>query len=103
FCVSRTFAGGAPSAAQRATYRAAQRWVASMEALVRPGLTCAELAVMAPPIPDRFIPQRYECMIHGIGLEEENPSVSHPLDAQSNHDQVLDAVMFLVVEGDVGE
>jgi len=103
FCVSRTFAVGEPSAAQRATYRAAQRWVASMEALVRPGLTCAELAVMAPPIPERFIPQRYECMIHGIGLEEENPSVSHPLDAQSNPDSVLEPGMVLVVEGYFGE
>jgi Xaa-Pro aminopeptidase len=103
FCVSRTFAMGEPSAAQRATYRAAQSWVSSMEALVRPGLTCGELAVMAPPIPERFMAQRYECMIHGIGLEEENPSVCHPSDAQSNADSVLEPGMVLVVEGYFGE
>jgi len=103
FCVSRTFAVGEPSAAQRATYRAAQSWLSSMEALVRPGLTCGELALMAPPIPARFMAQRYECMIHGIGLEEENPSVCHPVDMQSNADSVLEPGMVLVVEGYFGE
>src|SRR5438093_1104648 len=102
FCVSRTFAVGEPRAAQRATYRAAQSWLSSMEALVRRGLTCGELAAMAPPIPERFMAQRYECMIHGIGLDEENPSVCHPLDAQSNAESVLESGMVLVVEGYFG-
>ena len=74
-----------------------------MEALVRRGLTCGELAVMVPPIPERFMAQRYECMTHGIGLEEENPSVCHPSDAQSNADSVLEPGMVLVVEGYFGE
>ena len=57
-----------------------------MEELVRPGISCGELASLAPPIPERFLAQRYECMVHGIGLEEENPSVCHPQDRQSNAD-----------------
>ena len=33
---------------------------------------CAELAAEAPRVPARFHPQRYECMIHSVGLEEES-------------------------------
>ena len=42
-------------------------------------------------------------MIHGIGLEEENPSVCHPLDRQSNADTVIEEDMALVVELYAGE
>ena len=55
-----------------------------MRALVRPGVTCGELAAEAPPFPERFTAQRYECYFHGIGLEEENPSLCHPADEQPN-------------------
>jgi Xaa-Pro dipeptidase len=103
FCVSRTFALGAPSRDQRATYDAARDWVESMKELIGPGLTCGELAAKAPPIPGRFIPQRYECMVHGIGLEEENPSVCHPQDRQSNADTVIEPGTILVVESYMGE
>ena len=44
------------------------------------------------------MPQRYECMVHGIGLEEESPSVCYPIDAQSNPDRVIEEDMTLVVE-----
>ena len=98
-CVSRTFpVGEAPSAEQRDAYRAAHEWLLSMEELVRPGITCAELAALAPPIPDRYLDQRYECMAHGIGLEEENPSVCHPSDPQPNAETVIEGDMALVIE-----
>jgi Xaa-Pro dipeptidase len=105
FCVSRTFSVGEPTPAQRATYSAAHEWLTGMRELVRPGITCGELAARAPAIPDRFVAQRYECMVHGIGLEEENPSVCHPQDAQSNAATPLEPGTALVVEcymGDVG-
>jgi Xaa-Pro aminopeptidase len=105
FCVSRTFSVGEPTAAQRGTYSAAHAWLTGMKELVRPGITCGELAERAPAIPDRFVAQRYECMVHGIGLEEENPSVCHPQDAQSNAATLLEPGTTLVVEcymGDVG-
>jgi Xaa-Pro dipeptidase len=105
FCVSRTFPvpGAAPSRAQRDTYRAALDWLQEMKSLVRPGLTCADLATMAPALPERWLPQRYECMIHGIGLEEESPSVCYPIDGQSNGDRVIEENMTLVVELYAGE
>jgi Xaa-Pro aminopeptidase len=105
FCVSRSFLCGnvSPTPAQRDLYRAAHEWLVGMLELVRPGLTCAELGAMAPKIPDRFVPQRYEAMIHGVGLEEESPSVCHPQDAQANGDTVIQENMTLVVELYMGE
>lgn len=105
FCVSRTFLAGdaVPLLEQREAYRASYDWLLGMEALLRPGVSCAELAELAPPIPERFLAQRYECMVHGIGLEEENPSVCHPLDRQPNPDTVIEEAMALVVEIYAGE
>lgn len=107
FCVSRAFVCGdtAPTPDQRDAYRVAHDWVKEMTERVRPGVTCGELAASAPTIPERFVPQRYEVMIHGVGLEEENPSVCHPQDRQSNPDTVIREGMALVVEiycGEVG-
>ena len=100
FCVSRTFpvGTGAPSRAQRDDYRAAFEWLEGMKALIRPGVRCGDLAEQAPPIPDRFLAQRYECMVHGIGLEEENPSVCHPADPQPNPGTVIEQDTALVIE-----
>jgi Xaa-Pro aminopeptidase len=105
FCVSRTFAvGGAePSRAARATFGAAHDWVHAMTELVRPGVTCAELAAEAPPVPERYLPQRYEVLLHSVGLEEESPSVCHPIDPQPNPDRVILPNMTLVVECYFGE
>jgi Xaa-Pro aminopeptidase len=104
FCVSRTFVCGdaAPTPAQRATYDAAFEWVQGMTALIRPGPTCAELAARAPVVPERYRAQRYEVMVHSVGLEEESPSVCHPQDAQSNPDRAIQQGMVLVVETYMG-
>ncbi len=103
FCVSRTFTCGEPSAAQRDTYKAAHEWLLGMRDLVRPGVTCAELAAKAPALPERYLPQRYECMVHGVGLEEGNPSVCYPQDPQSNPNTEIVEGMVLVVEVYAGE
>jgi Xaa-Pro aminopeptidase len=105
YCVSRAFVCGdvEPTAPQRDLYRAAHDWLRGMEAVIRPGITCAEAAALAPKIPERFVDQRYECMVHGIGLEEENPSVCHPQDVQSNGDRVIEPGMALVIELYCGE
>jgi Xaa-Pro dipeptidase len=105
FCVSRTFPVGdvAPSDRQRSIYREAHAWLESMRSLVRPGITCGELAAEAPAFPDRFAALRYECFFHGIGLEEENPSLCHPADVQPNPDTMLEEGTALVVEIYAGE
>jgi Xaa-Pro aminopeptidase len=107
FCVSRTFLCGDRPATpvQREVYRAAHDWLLALREMIRPGLTCRELAAKAPRLPPKFMPQRYEVMIHSIGLEEESPSVAYPDDPQPNGDRVLRENMTLVVElycGEVG-
>jgi Xaa-Pro aminopeptidase len=105
FCVSRSFVCGdvAATTEQRDLHRTAHEWVTEMTRLVRPGITCGELAAAAPKIPERFFAQRYEIMMHGVGLEEENPSVCHPQDEQSNADTVIEENMAFVVECYLGE
>jgi len=107
FCVSRTFLCGdvRPTPAQREVYRTAHDWLMGLRELIRPGITCRELAEKAPRLPAKFMRQRYEVMIHGIGLEEESPSVAYPGDPQPNGDRVLQENMVLVAElycGEVG-
>jgi len=105
FCVSRAFVCGdvVPTPAQKEVYKVAADWVQGMTALVRPGITCGELAAAAPKIPEKYFAQRYEIMIHSVGLEEESPSVCHPQDVQSNGDRVIREDMALVVECYLGE
>jgi Xaa-Pro aminopeptidase len=105
FCVSRAFLAGdeRPTPAQRDAYTAALDWLEGMKAVLRPGLTCAELAELAPRLPEKYLPQRYECMVHSVGLEEESPSVCYPIDRQSNGDRMIQEDMTLVVEVYAGE
>jgi len=105
FCVSRAFlCGDRPATAtQRELYRVANDWIAAMKERIRPGLSGHELAARAPRLPAKYLPQRYEVMIHSIGLEEESPSVAYPDDPQPNGDWVLEENMALVVELYVGE
>ncbi len=105
FCVSRAFVCGdvTPTTEQRDLYRIAHDWVTAMTELVRPGITCGELAAAAPKIPERYFAQRYEIMLHSVGLEEESPSVCHPEDEQSNAETVIEENMAFVVECYLGE
>jgi Xaa-Pro dipeptidase len=105
FCVSRTFpcGDGQVTTARRDTYRVAFDWLEGMKEVIRPGLTCGEIAAIAPRLPEKYIPQRYEIMVHGVGLEEESPSVCHPIDEQPNADRVIREDMALVVEVYAGE
>ncbi|HEX6845315.1 MAG TPA: Xaa-Pro peptidase family protein, partial [Actinomycetota bacterium] len=104
YCVSRTFAvGDAPSDRQRAVHRDALEWLEAMRAAIRPGLTVTEIAERAPVLPARYLAQRYEVMVHGIGLEEESPSICYPGDRQWNGDVVIEEGMTLVAEVYAGE
>jgi Xaa-Pro aminopeptidase len=42
-------------------------------------------------------------MVHGLGLEEEGPSVAYPGDPQPNPDRVIEPGMVLCVELYAGE
>ncbi len=104
-CVSRTFlcGDGEPTPQQRDVYAAALEWLTGMRELVRPGMSCTEISERAPSLPERFLAQRYEVMVHGLGLEEEGPSVAYPVDPQPNPDRVIEPGMVLCLELYAGE
>jgi Xaa-Pro aminopeptidase len=105
YCVSRTFLCGDRSAtpAQKEAYRLAQDWLEGMRALLKPGASYREIAEKAPRLPDRFNSQRYECIMHSCGLEDEGPSISYADVSQPNPERVLKRDMVVVSEVYLGE
>lgn len=103
--VSRTFlcGEGRGNVRQRDAYRAAHAWLAGARQLVEPGMTTQEFARRAPRLPERYVAQRYEVMVHSAGLEDEGPSVAYPEDPQPNPDRVLREGMVLCLEVYAGE
>jgi Xaa-Pro dipeptidase len=98
--VSRTFlcGDGPASAEQRDAYRASYEWLLAARELVRAGVTTLEFAQRAPRLPERYLPQRYEVMLHSAGLEDEGPSVAYPEDPQPNPDRALEQGMVVCLE-----
>jgi Xaa-Pro dipeptidase len=103
--VSRTFlcGGAAPTPAQREMYRVAYDWLAGATQALEPGITLAELASRMPRLPGKYLPQRYETMVHCAGLADEGPSINYPQDAQPNGARPLREGMVLCLEVYVGE
>ena len=103
--VSRTFicGEGRGNDRQRDAYRAAHAWLMGARELVGPGITTQEFARRAPRLPERYLAQRYEVMVHSAGLEDEGPSVAYPEDPQPNPDRVLREGMVLCLEVYAGE
>ena len=103
--VSRTFLCGEATASpvQRDAYGAAHAWLVEAAQLVAPGITMREFAERAPRLPERFLAQRYEVMLHGAGLEDEAPSVAYPEDPQPNPDRQLEEGMVVCLETYTGE
>ena len=105
YCVSRTFICGDRDATpeQRETYRVARDWVEGMRELLKPGASYREIAEKAPRLPAKFNAQRYECIMHSCGLEDEGPSILYADVTQPNPERVLKEDMVVVSEVYLGE
>ncbi len=102
--VSRTFlCGDRPSAGQVELYKIAHEMVVGMREVLRPGMSYDEFARAAPQLPARFVAQRYECMVHGAGLEDESPTVYYPGQADNPTDVIIEPNMALCFECYIGE
>jgi Xaa-Pro aminopeptidase len=105
--VSRTFLVGAtPSSTLLDAYRFAVHFVDEVLAAVRPGRTYGDIARLGAAIPDKYWDQRYDCVIHGCGLEDEGPLIPATRDEQTL--EVLDGQtiregMVLSIECYAGE
>jgi Xaa-Pro aminopeptidase len=54
-------------------------------------------------LPEKYRPQRYGVMMHGVGLCDEYPSIRYPEDLEGHgYDGVLEPGMALCVEAYVG-
>jgi Xaa-Pro aminopeptidase len=94
---------GRPSDEQRRLYALAVEQIEHNKALIRPGVTLREIAEKAWPIPDEFMPNRYGCVIHGVGLCDEYPDVYHLVDFDdSGYDDHIREGMTLCVESYIG-
>ena len=62
-----------------------------------------EFARLAPELPERYRAQRYECLAHSAGLEDEGPSIGWPQDPQPNPDRLIEPGMVLCLEVYCGE
>lgn len=99
--ISRTFycPPGRPDARQCELYRVALDSLEHNLALFRAGRRFSDVAREAFVLPERFRPQRYDCIAHGIGMGDENPAVVWIEDYEAgDDDDVLEEGMVLSVE-----
>ncbi len=68
-------------------------------ALFRAGRRFSDIAHEAIVLSERFWPQRYDCIAHGIGMGDENPAVQWIEDYEAgDDDDVLEEGMVLSIE-----
>jgi Xaa-Pro aminopeptidase len=95
--------GGRPSDEQKRLYSHAFEQLQHDIDLLRPGMTFKEVSDACWPIPGEFRANRYGCMIHGVGLADEWPSIVYPEDWDGyGYDGVIEPNMVLSVESYIG-
>jgi len=72
--------------------------------MLRPGVSIPELTAGCHQLDQKFLAQKYGCLMHGVGLCDEWPLVAYPDKAvEGAFDYVLEPGMVLCVEAAVGE
>ncbi len=104
--VSRSYVcpGRKPTDAQRRMYDLATEQVLFNTALLKPGLSFREFAEKCWPVPEKFLPNRYMTMVHGVGLVDEYPSIPYAMDFDGwGYDGTFEENMVVCVESYIGE
>lgn len=104
--MSRTFLCGPAKATgeQKRLYNIALEQIEFNIALLRPGITFRELTEQSFKVPEKYMPNRYSVVMHGVGLVDEYPDIVHPLDwNEFSCDGVIEENMVLSVESYIGE
>ena len=97
---SRTFlCGDKATEGQKEAYRIAYDCVNGMRELMRPGMSFEEFAHRAPQLPEAYRNQRYSCMAHQAGLEDEGPGIPYTytdqkVDKDMNHREIQENMVF---------
>ena len=95
--------GKDPTPDQVRLHGIAEEQIATNVELVRPGVTFHELTAKAYVLPDDLFANRYSCIVHGVGLCDEYPSVAYPGDnKKGGYDGVFEAGMCICFESYIG-
>jgi len=90
---------GKPDDEQRRLYAAAYAQIQHNIALLKPGVSFREITETAWPIPEEFLSNRYTCLMHGVGLADEYPSLKHREDFEKKgYDGLFEEGMTICVE-----
>ena len=103
--ISRTFFCGTdkPSSEQKLVYRRAYAEIQHNIDLLRPGMTFKEFSERAYRQDDEFVPRRYPCVAHGVGMSDEYPKIYYHADwGRSGYDGVIEADTVMSIESYVG-
>ncbi|TFH50654.1 MAG: aminopeptidase P family protein [Lysobacterales bacterium] len=88
---------------QRRLYAAAVAEIEHNMAILKPGMTYRELAERAWKNPAEFQDNRYSCVMHGVGLCDEYPTIKHLSDFDAKgYDGIIHPGMTLCVESYIG-
>jgi Xaa-Pro aminopeptidase len=104
--ISRTFHCGPsrPTDEQKRLYSLARDEIEHNIALLKPGISFRELSENCFKVPEEFLPNRYSCLMHGVGLVDEYPDIVHPLDwTEFICEGAIEENMTLCVESYIGE
>ncbi|MGO1120130.1 M24 family metallopeptidase [Rhodovibrionaceae bacterium A322] len=95
--------GSSPTAEQKRLYNLAYDQLQHDIALLKPGRSFREISENCWPIPPEFQVNRYGCMVHGVGLADEWPSIPYSQDfTDYGYDGELQPGMTLSVESYIG-
>lgn len=103
--ISRTFfcGPGRPREEQRRLYALAVEQVRHNVAILRPGMSFAELRERAWKIPSRYDEQKYGSIAHGVGLIDEWPAISYGGPDRALQQGIVEPGMMLCIESYIGE
>jgi Xaa-Pro dipeptidase len=104
--ISRCFrcGGGRGDETQRRLYAMAVEQIETNLALINPGTSLVELSEKSYRLPERFAPNRYSVVLHGVGLCDEYPSCVYQEDMEAcGYDGLLEPGMTVCVESYIGE
>lgn len=104
--ISRSWVCGdvAPNDEQRRLYANAYEQIQHNIGILKDGVSFREVTENAWKIPDEFLPNRYGCILHGVGLCDEYPSIAHQVDRDAGKgcDGILKTDMTVCVESLIG-
>jgi len=99
--ISRTWwiGEGDPTPEMRRQHAIALEHIRTNMELLKPGVSFRELTFGGHMLPEEFVPGRYGCKMHGVGLCDEWPLIAYPEDwREGAFEAVLEPGMCLCVE-----